>query len=74
MEALETNKRRTLISPKGLIDLREGMLGHITDIRTISGCKNLVPAPPHTALGETSVRALQADAERASSVGICLAN
>ena len=67
------NKRSTLISPKGLIDLREGRLGKITDITTISGCIKLVPASPHTSLGETSVRALRIDAERASSVGIFLA-
>lgn len=52
------NKRCTLISPKGLIGLREGRLGHINDITTISGCGNLVLASPHTALGETSVHAV----------------
>jgi len=64
------NKKITLISPEGLIDLHEGRLGKITNIITISGCRNLVPASPHTALGETSFCALWIDAERDSSVGI----
>ena len=37
------------------------------------GSGNLIPASPHTALGETSVRAPWADVKRANSVGICLA-
>ena len=41
--------------------------------QTSQGCGNLVPASPHTALGETSFCAPRVDAERASSVGICLA-
>ena len=41
--------------------------------QTSQGCENLVPTPPHIASGETSVCAPRADAERASSVGICLA-
>jgi len=64
------NKRSILISPKGLIDLSEESLRKITDITTISGCKNLVLASPHTASYENLVRASQVDAERASSVGI----
>ena len=38
------------------------------------GCGNLVPSSTHTASSETLVPAPWADAERASSVGICLAN
>jgi len=48
-------------------------LGHRKGITLISGCEKLVPTPPHTDSVETSVRALWIDAERASSVGICLA-
>jgi len=59
MKALGMNKRRTLISRKGLISLHEGRLGNITDITTIIGCENLVPTSPHTASGETSVRILR---------------
>ena len=39
----------------------------------MSRCGNLVLAPFHTTLGETSVRAPQTVAERASSTEICLA-
>jgi len=35
---------------------------------------NLGSNIPHTALGETSICTPQVDAERASSVGICLTN
>ena len=66
------NKRSALISPKGLMNLHEGRLGKIIDMTTISGCRILVPASPHTASGETSIRALWIDAERVSSVGIFL--
>jgi len=47
-------------------------LGQKKDITLISGCRNLVLASSHTALGETSICAPWIDAERASSVGICL--
>jgi len=73
MEALRTNKKITLIIPKGLIDMCEARLWKITYITTISGCVNLVPAFPHTASSETSIRALLIDVERASSAGIFLA-
>lgn len=66
------NKRSTLISPKGLIDLHKERLEKITEITTILGCKNLVPASPHIALGKTSVYALWIGVERASSLWICL--
>jgi len=56
-------------------DLCEGRHSWIKSTpQTSLGCGNFVLASPHTALSETSVRALQDDAERASSVGICLAN
>lgn len=64
------NERSTLIRSKWLINLCKGRLGHILNITTISGCRNLVPASPHTALGETSVRATWIDAKGESSVGI----
>jgi len=41
---------------------------------TILGCRNLVLASPHTALGETSIRTPRADAKRDSDVGISLDN
>ena len=42
--------------------------------QTSPGCGNLVPKSPHTSLGETLVYVPRDDAERASSVGICLDN
>ena len=55
-------------------DLREGRSSWTkTTSQTSQGYGELVPTSPHIASGETSVRALQADVERASSVGICLA-
>jgi len=41
--------------------------------QTSLGCGNLVLAPSHTTLGETSVCTLQTIAKRASSAEICLA-
>ena len=64
------NKGNTLIRPKRLINLREGRLVHITNIKTISGCRNLVPTSPNTASGETLVHALRIDTERANN-GVC---
>ena len=42
--------------------------------QTSPGCGNLVLAPSHTTVGETSVRAPRTVSERANSIGICLAN
>ena len=56
-------------------DLHEGIHSWNKLTPQISqGCGNLVPTSPYTASGETLVRAPRAIAERASSVGICLAN
>jgi len=41
--------------------------------QTSQGCGNLVLACPHTTSGETLVRALRPNVERASSVGIFFA-
>lgn len=48
-EASRMNKGNTLVSPKILIDLRVGRLGHITNITTISGCVKLVASSLHPA-------------------------
>jgi len=53
--------------------MKVGIVG-INDITTISRVWKLGSNIPHTASGETSVHTLQADAKRASSVRICLAN
>ena len=42
--------------------------------QTSPGCGSLVPTSLHTASGEALIHAPWADAERANSVGICLAN
>jgi len=56
-------------------DLREGRHSWTKSTpHTSQVCGNLVPTSPHTASGETSVRALRGDVERASSVGIFLTN
>jgi len=52
---------------------KAGVVGLNRHHRHCKGAKNLVPASPHTASGETLFHALRVDAERASSVGICLA-
>jgi len=48
--------------------------GYKSTSRPTQGAKTWFQHPPHTASGETSVHTPQVDAERASSVGICLAN
>ena len=67
-------KRSILISPKGLSICVKAKLRYKADITNISKCENLVPASPHTALGETSVHTPWIDVERAINVGIFLAN
>ena len=51
--------------------MHEGNSRVLKDITLISGCGNLVPAPPHTTSGETATYDMWVVFERASSVGFC---
>jgi len=74
-EGIESQNKGFVLQARERDHLRKGKdRRDQTTSQPSQGCGNLLPSPPRTASGETSVCTLRADAERASSVGICLAN
>jgi len=74
-EGIEGKNRGFVLQALERDHLRKGMdRRDKTTSQPSQGCRNLVSASTHTTLGETSVCAPWADAERANSVGICLDN
>jgi len=68
----------SIIGCEGLIDAHSNVCsrskhGQLEAHQTSPGCGNLVLAPSHTTLGETSVYTTWTIVERASSTEICLA-
>jgi len=71
-------RKGSVIGCERLIDVRSNVYvgsnhGLPEDHQTSPGCGNLVLAPSHTTSGETSICTPWTVAERANSIGICLA-
>ena len=74
MKVLKVGIEGLSYKPYSKITCAKVGIGEIKQYHNLLRVQKIGSNIPHTASGETSVRALRADAERANSVGICLAN